>query len=194
MPHDGTVTSEEQAAGVQPTGRPNARMRQTIGDMVRSMAVVLAVVAVIVLFTLRPHPDPVKVVPTAPVVAVAAAAGAFPVSEPTNLPDGWRATSARWEPTQASGDAPVLHLGYVTPSEQYAQVTQSTASSDRYLAEQTDKALATGSKDIAGTVWQTYERKARRSLVHSSGGVQTIVSGSAPWEELAILAASLQPA
>jgi hypothetical protein len=179
---------------VQPTGRPNARMRRTIGDMVRSMAVVLAVVAVIVLFTLRPHPDPVKVVQTAPVVAVAVAAADFPVKAPANLPEGWRATSARWEPTEASGDAPVLHLGYVTPSEQYAQVTQSTASSDRYLAEQTDEALATGSKDIAGTVWQTYERKARRSLLRSTDGVQMIVSGSAPWEELAILAASLQAA
>lgn len=162
--------------------------------MVRSMAVVLAVVVVIVLFTWRPQPDPIKVVQTAPVVQMAAAQAAFPVAAPTNLPEGWRPTSARWEPTEASGDIPVLHLGYVTPSEQYAQVTQSTASSDRYLAEQTDKALATGTTDIAGTIWQTYERKARRSLVRSADGVQTIVSGSAPWEELAILAASLQPA
>jgi hypothetical protein len=161
--------------------------------MVRSMSVVLALVAVIVLVTMRPHPDPITVVDPAPVVALAAAQASFPVAAPTNLPEGWRPTSARWEPTTASGDVPVLHIGFVTPSEQYAQVTQSTASSDRYIAEQTDKALATGSKDIAGTVWQTWERKSRRSLVRSVDGVQTIVSGSAPWEELAILAASLQP-
>ena len=158
------------------------------------MAVVLAVVAVMVILTLRPHPDPIKEVQTAPVVQRAAAQASFPVNAPTNLPDGWIPTSARWEPTEASGDVPVLHLGYVTPSEQYAQVSQSTASSARYLAEQTDKALTTGSKDIAGSVWQTFERKTRRSLVRSVGGVQTIVSGSAPWEELAILAASLQRA
>jgi hypothetical protein len=190
------VTPEETApsSDVQPTGRPNARMRQTIGDMVRSMAVVLGVVAVIVLFTLRPQPDPVKVVDAAPVVALAAAQASFPIGVPTSLPEGWRSTSARWEPTEASGEAPVLHVGYVTPSDQYAQVTQSTASSDRYVAEQTGDGIATGNKDIGGTVWQTRERKATRSLVRSTGGVETIVSGSAPWEELAILAASLQPA
>ena len=164
-----------------------------MADMVRSMAVVLALVGVIVLVSTRPHPDAVKVVETAPVVAMAAAQAEFPVVAPQNLPDGWRATSARWEPTERSADAPVLHLGYVTPSEQYAQVSQSTATSPRYLAEQTGDGVSTGSKDIAGTVWNTWENGDRRSLVRAVGADETIVSGTAPWEELAILAASLQP-
>ena len=37
-------------------------MRQTVGDMVRSMGLVLALIAVILLVTLRPQPDAVKVV------------------------------------------------------------------------------------------------------------------------------------
>ncbi len=53
--------------------------------------------------------------------------------------------------------------------------------------------MSTGSKDIAGTVWDTWENGDRRSLVRAVGADETIVSGTAPWEELAILAASLQP-
>jgi hypothetical protein len=161
--------------------------------MVRSMAVVLAVVAILVIFAWRPHPEAVKVVDPAPVVARAAAQAPVPLGVPSSLPDGWRSTSARWEPTTASGSDPVLHIGYVTPSEQYAQVSQSAASGGRYLAEQTAKAVRKGQMTIAGTTWETWGGGDRRSLVRSSAGVTTIVSGSAPWEELAILAASLQP-
>ena len=160
--------------------------------MVLSMAVVLAVVAGIVLVTMRPHPDPVRVVDTAPVVAMAGAQADFPVTAPTNLPEGWRPTSARWEPTPESGDNPVLHIGYVTPSEQYAQVTQSRETSSSYVAEQTGHGIVTGHKDIGGTDWESWESNTRRSLLRNAEGVEIIVSGSAPWEELGILAASLQ--
>ena len=59
---------------VRPTGRSTGRMRQTVGDMIRSMAVVLAVVFVIVLLAWRPLPEAVKVVDTAPAIAEATAA------------------------------------------------------------------------------------------------------------------------
>jgi hypothetical protein len=167
-------------------------MRQSVGDMVRSMALVLGLVAVIVLLAWRPQPEAVKVVDPAPVIAMAEAGAGFPVAVPTSLPSDWRATSARWEPTPASGGEPVLHIGYVTPSEEYAQVAESTADSDAYLAEQTAKAVQEDDMTIADTTWQTWRGQGRRSLVRTAAGVVTIVSGSAPWEELAILAASLQ--
>ena len=171
---------------------PRPRLRQGLRDMVLSLAVVLAVVAGIVLVTLRPHPDPIRVVDAAPVVAMAVAQADFPVGAPTNLPEGWRPTSARWEPTAESGDQPVLHIGYVTPSDQYAQVTQSLETSTAYLAEQTGHGIVTGHKDIGGTDWESWESNTRRSLLRTVDGVEIIVSGSAPWEELGILAASLQ--
>jgi hypothetical protein len=190
MNEDVTVTS----ADVQPTGRPNKRMRQTVGDMVRSMAVVLAVVAAIWLLAWRPDPEPVKVVDTSQVVTLATMQAEFPVQAPAGLPTAWRATSARWEPTAESATVPVLHLGYVTPTDAYGQVTQSTARSDRYLGEQTAQGEPAGSVDIDGTTWQTYETGDRRSLVRDDGTVLTVVSGSAEWPELTALAASLRPA
>ncbi|MFM7597881.1 MAG: DUF4245 family protein, partial [Actinomycetota bacterium] len=47
---------------LRPTGRPNARLFQTVRDMVISLAVVLGVIVVVLLLTLRPQPDPVRVV------------------------------------------------------------------------------------------------------------------------------------
>lgn len=188
MAHDGRVDET-----VEQPARPNARMRQTMWDMVRSMAVVLVVVFAIVLLAWRPQPDPITVVDPAPVVAMAVAQADFPISAPSGLPAGWRATSARWEPTPASGDDPVLHMGYVTPADEYAQVSQSRDSSAPYLAEQTAKGIPTGSQDVTGRSWQRWEADGRRSLVLQSAGVTTVVSGSASWDELVALAAALRP-
>lgn len=188
MADDGVVTD------VRPTGRPNARMRQTIGDMVRSMLVVLAVVAVVLLVTWRPQPDPVRVVDTTPAVTAASAEAAFPVLVPSGLASGWRPTSARWEPTAKSGEEPVLHIGYVTPSDQYAQVSLSAATSEAYLLEQTDDGRPTGrTRTVAGQEWQEWEGVDRRSLLALSPQVSVVVSGGASWEELAALAGSLAP-
>lgn len=168
-------------------------MRQTVGDMIRSMAVVLAVVFVIVLLAWRPAPEAVKVVDPGPAIARAVGDGAFAVSAPTSLDDAWRVTSARWERTAESGDADVLHLGYVTPADAYAQVTQSTAGTERYLDEQTGSGEPAGEQVVDGEPWQRFASADRRSLVRTDGRSVTIVSGSADWDEIAALAASLAP-
>ena len=207
MAHDGPVT--ETAAGgadaapesrgpegapAAGSGRAHSRMRQTVWDMVRSMAVVLAVVAVIFILAWRPTPDPIRVVDPAPVIAQAVAQAEFEVLAPAGLDEGWRPTSARWEPTAESGDDLVLHVGYVTPTEEYAQVVQSTDTSAPFLAEQTTDGVATGSQDIAGTAWERWESEKRRSLVRTDAGSAVVVSGTASWEDLVALAASLAPA
>ena len=178
---------------VAPTGRPNARLRQTVWDMVRSMALVLGVVAVVVVLAWRPEPDPVKVVDPAPIVTVAVMQADFPVLLPQGLPEGWRPTSARWEPTEKSDGQPVLHIGYVTPSDEYAQVSQSTVDDLAYLGEQTADGVQTGSQAIGDVAWERWETDKRRSLVLRSDGRVLIVSGTGSWEELIALAQSLEP-
>lgn len=191
MDHDWPVTEPADSTDVRPTGRPNARMRQTLGDMIRSMALVLAVVFVIVLLAWRPAPEAVKTVETAPTIALAAREAAFPLQQPIGLTEQWRATSVRWEPTEESASEPVLHIGYVTPADAYAQVSQSTARSDQYLDEQTATGEPAGIVDIAGVAWERLESSDRRSLVRADGAVLTVVSGGAGWDELAVLAGSL---
>jgi len=189
MAHDVRVSSQD----VRPTGRPNARLRQTAGDMVRSLLVVLAVVAAIMLLSWRPQPEAVKVVDPMPALTVAGIEAGFTVRAPAALPEIWRATSARWEPTQYSAPDPVLHLGFVTPSGEYAQVSESTSSTDRYLAEQTADGTAAGEQAVSGVTWARWEGADRRSLVLASPDVLTVVSGTGSWDELATLAGSLQP-
>lgn len=189
MAHDGAVTTPD----VEPTGRRNPRMRQTIGDMVRSMALVLVVVGAILLVTWRPSPEAVKVIDVTSVLALAQSTATFPLSSPMGLADGWRPTSARFEPTEKSVPDPVLHIGYVTPADAYAQVSQSTNRTAAYSAEQTDSGRPVGSATIGSDTWEKWERGDRRSLVRSDAEVLTIVSGGAAWDELTVLAASLKP-
>jgi hypothetical protein len=189
MDHDWAVTPPD----VQPTGRRNARMRQTVGDMIRSMAVVLAAVVVIMLFAWRPNPEPITVVETAPVIVLAGQQAEFGLSAPGNLPAEWRPTSARWESTQESGGARVLHIGYVTPSGAYAQFSRSTASTASYLDEQTASGVPSGEAVIGPSTWERRETTDRRSLVLTNGDVVTVVSGTAPWDELEALAGTLVP-
>jgi len=82
----------------------------------------------------------------------------------------------------------------VTPSDQYGQVSQSRAASERYLVEQTSGGVPTGTRDVAGAVWQEWQADDRSSLVLIDSGVTTIVSGTGDWTEIESLARSLSPA
>jgi len=189
MAHDWPVATPD----VQPTGRPNARLRQTAWDMVRSMAVVLVIVFLIVLLAWRPEPEAVKVVETAPTVALAARAAEHPVTAPAGLPEGWRPTSVRWEPTEESRPERVLHIGYVTPADEYAQVSVAPVVAEAYLDEQTADGVPTGTQAVGEVTWERRETDDRRSLVLVDDEVATVVSGSAEWSELVALAGALEP-
>ena len=167
----------------RPTGRPNARLGQTIADMVRSMVVVLAVVGAILLVTWRPQPDPVREVDVAPVLALAQSQAAFPVLVPVGL-DGYRPTSARWEPTAASGQVPAWHVGYVTAQTQYVQLSQAATTEARFIDEQTGGAIPVGKVMIDGVAWEQQASQEGLALVRVADGVSTIVTGTVPLEEL----------
>lgn len=187
------MASPEDTALPQPTGRPTAHLRKTVMDMVRSMAVVLALVFVIVLLAWRPTPEVVTVIDPEPAITTAQQQADFPVAVPTDLAAEWRPTSARFEPTPESGDVPALHIGYVTPTDEYGQLSQSRAASERYLVEQTSGGVPTGTREVAGAVWQEWQADDRRSLVLIESGVTTIVSGTGDWTEIEFLAESLSP-
>lgn len=189
MPDDGVVSSTVP----RPTGRPNARLRQTVIDMVISLGVVLALVAGIMLITWRPSPEPVKVVDVAQMLTAARAQADFAVVVPIGV-EGLQATSVRWQPTDASGGLPVWHVGYVLDGDAYLQVSQSRAADAQFVAEQTAGGQATGTADIAGVTWEQRETADRRSLVRVDGSVTTIVSGTTDWERLVAVASALSAA
>jgi len=168
-------------------------------SMVLSLAVVVGIVCVLLLLVPR-----VNSVTQPPLDVGAAARGvstqlAFPLSVPTALPDGWRATSVR----TARSTAGVLmwHVGYQTPSEQktpseqYAAVQQGQDAPAEWIRSQTNRAPVTGRQLVAGQQWTRYARqdKLQNSLVLKHGRLTTVVTGTADFDELARLVESLRP-
>jgi hypothetical protein len=167
---------------LEPTGRATRSLRQTVGDMVRSLAVVFAVIGVLLLITWRPQPDPVTVVDIEPVAAVAVQQAEFEPQHITPVLEGYRPTSVRWEPTPTSDGEPVWFIGYVTPNDAYLQIAQSSAQSSAFVDEQTAGGIVRGEAVIDGVTWQEYETPDRRSLVHASDENVLIVSGTDSWD------------
>lgn len=170
------------------------RTRQTVRDLLISMAVVGLFVAFLYLIVWRPTPDPVRVVDVAGPASVAASAQAFEVVVPVGLPDGWRATSARFTP----GDDPQTGTwfnGYVDPDGQFVAVVQQDYDIDDFIADQTDDGTAEGSVVINGRSWTQYvsASSGERSLVNQSGEVTTVVTGTVSYEALAEFAGRLRP-
>lgn len=174
---------------LRPTGRSNARLRQTVRDMVLSLVVVLAAIAVIMLITWRPTPDPVRVIDPVPALSLARAQADYPVLYPADLDSAWRPTSARWEITPASQPDPAWHVGFVTPEDAYAQLGQSATDDPAYVADQVGSAEPAGEWEG----WLRYDSVDQRALVRVEGGVTVVVSGTAPWPTLQLMAARLSP-
>lgn len=172
-----------------PTGARNARMRQTVGDMVRSLAVVLGVIGLIMLLTWRPNPDPVREVDPLPQFSLASAQADFPVVVPDI--EGLRATSVRWEPTQYSREVPVWHVGYVTSGDEYLEITQSSASNEEFLENELIGIVGEGEKSISNENWLIFDGPDSRALVNVTPEVTTVVSGTVTLPELEAAVSSL---
>lgn len=173
----------------RPPGRP--RGRQTVGDMVRSLAVVMVFVGILVVFNVARQPDPVLRAVDYP----AALDGAqpqvdYPLAGPDPLPPGWRVTSAR---TGTDRAAVTWHLGIVTADDRYVAVEQTDGPRADLVARIAAGARAGRDVLVAGETWQRLAGgdPEPRALVRAADGVTTMVAGSGSWAELRTLAASL---
>lgn len=143
--------------------RPKRRGYETARDMVFSLGAVGICIAVIMGVTHRPARDPVHVVQTAPVIAQARAAVAWPVLDPGPRLSGWRATSARF--LRAGGGA--VSLGWVTPAKQWVALEQvgiptDTSQSRAWAAKVLKDAKSTGAHILGGDGRMSY-------LIHGTG-------------------------
>lgn len=175
------------------------RTHSTVTHMVIAMAVVLVPIALISWFFTR-LPEPlVNVVDPTPVVALARTEATFPVLAPTNLPQGWVATRARWTPEGAPllnrepAVANTWQLGYLTPQQMYIGLDQRDRLPDLLVGEVTRGGRAAGESSVAGVTWQRYTSADGRtnSLVRRDEQVATVVSGDLPYEALEAFAGTL---
>ncbi|MFF3623662.1 DUF4245 domain-containing protein [Streptomyces sp. NPDC002467] len=164
--------------------------KQTVWDMVRSLAVIGVVVAGIYVFV--PHDD--KADPTLTIdyrveTLTARRAAPYPVAAPVGLPEQWRATSVSYERKNADS----WHLGFLDPEQQYVAVEQSTDTSAKNLGRITQKAKATGqTQQVGDTAWERWDGEKYDALVRQDQGHVTVVTGTASFDQLGAMAASLE--
>ena len=143
--------------------RPKRRGYETARDMVFSLGAVGVCIAVIMGVTHRPARDPIRVVDTAPVIAMARSAVTWQVLDPAPKLVEWRATSARFEREPLAR----VSIGWVTPDEQWIAFEQVglPAGSNRaraWVRKVLDDAKNSGLHITGGDEQMTY-------LVHGTG-------------------------
>ena len=168
------------------------RSRQSAADMVRSLGLVLAIVAVVFFLAQPPSSDAkrIRVVDaSSDVQAFAAAAPGSAV--PRTAPAGWRSTVSSYDP-----DTGQLRVGWVTDQGGYAEYAATAHPAEGFLGDLTDHASLVGSVDVGGRSWQEYRQAKGFSLVRSYGPA-TVVLGTlrdtASLDELRALALRLAP-
>ena len=178
---------------------PPAR-QSTVGDMIRSLALLVIPLAVIaVIFTNLPDDHPVKEVDWKPVLATARKEAPYPVLAPTNLPDGWRATRVAWVPQgkpYLNGEASprnLWQLGFLTPDDAFIDLNQGDVQPQDMVDQQSRAGTPDGSSVVAGRTWQRLVSPdgRTRSLVLGSPDVTTVVTADLPYEALEAYASTL---
>ncbi|MEV6395202.1 DUF4245 domain-containing protein [Streptomyces sp. NPDC051907] len=166
------------------------RGRQTVRDMVLSMAVIGAVVAGVYMFI--PHDDkadPIKAVDYRVELLTARRAAPYPVAAPEGLAKGWKTTSV----TYSRAESNAWHLGFLDPDGQYVAIEQSTAAAGKYIAKVSHQAKNTGkTQAVGGETWQRWEGPKYDALVRDGKGSTTVVTGTASFERLAEMAGALK--
>jgi pimeloyl-ACP methyl ester carboxylesterase len=172
----------------------NKRGRETTGDMVRSLGLVLLAV-VAIWFLARPPESDVKALRVIdPVPAISAFTADVPGAVvPGTLPAQWRPTSSKVDRSPDS-----LRVGYVTPSGEYAEYAASTAPRAEYVPQATgEDTERLDPVQVAGGTWEQYaEDDGSLSLVRAYGPVTVVVGttrATAPLAELRTLVESLTP-
>jgi Protein of unknown function (DUF4245) len=163
-------------------------------DVVRSLVVLLAVIGAIALYQAAlsdDPPEPARAVDYAPTLNAARADARYPVLAPKRLPEGWRATSARYSP----GEEWAWHLGVLTSDEEYVGLEQAAIAADSLVDEAANGTEPTGETRIDGEVWQVRRDDSRgeTTLVRESEGVATLVTGTASQATLEDYVRGLRP-
>ncbi len=163
------------------------RGRESALDMVRSLGLILLIIIPVWFLAQPPASDvkPIRVVdPTADIRSFAQAAPGVPV--PGMLPAGWRATSSTLEPGS-------LRIGWVTPTEQYAEYAAGTGPDTVAL---TGRGNEVGTFVVAGVTWRQFaDGDGHTSLLRTAGGGTVVVGGvreTATLDELRVLAAAVR--
>lgn len=163
--------------------------------MIISMAVIVALT--LVLFALVPRgkgADPAAV-DVRPIATQVVAETGWPISTAQDLPEGWKATNARFTTLQHRR---TWHAGYLTADREYISIDQTKGATDRWLAARTRDGARDGAVRIDGQEWRRHRSTDGdgRALVLPSGEqrpLTTVVWGTVSYDELVAFVGRLEP-
>ncbi|MBO2463803.1 DUF4245 domain-containing protein [Actinomadura sp. LCR2-06] len=116
---------------------------------------------------------------------------------PEGLPPHWRPTSSRLSGLDTGGKQPVAwHLGFVTPKGEYAAFELSNEKAGQFVPRMATSSKPVGEQQVGGAAWTKYHRNDKKANTLARtlpDGVSLVVTGTASYEELAVLAGSLKP-
>ena len=165
-------------------------------SMIISMLVVMGFVVVWVAMVPRPNAESQPPIDVTSVAQQVRAQTHWPILQPQGLPEGWKATSARF--VSATGGLMTWHAGYQSPTGDYIALEQTQGATSEWVGAQTNRGHDEGTLQVAGVSWTKVDRKdkVQFSLVHRGSGpkdLTTIVTGTGTYDELAAFAATLRP-
>ncbi|MFC6934141.1 DUF4245 domain-containing protein [Actinomadura yumaensis] len=172
------------------------RLTTGLGGFTLAIAACLLIVAAIWAITPRGTKEVLPTVDYGSQLWAMSKDAPYTVHAPQGLAPGWRPTSSRLHGLEGGGQPVAWHLGFVTPADEYAALEQSNEPAAKYVPRMTNSKNAIGAQQVAGTTWAKYYRKDKKqnSLARTlPDGVSLVVTGTASFEELAVLAGSLKP-
>ncbi|MEV4253162.1 DUF4245 domain-containing protein [Spirillospora sp. NPDC049652] len=194
-PQDAAGTAS-QPRSVQVSPGIYKRLTTGLGGFASAIVACLLLVGVIFLITPRSNKELLPTVDYGSQAWALAHNGPYQAWGPQGLPAGWRATSARLTGLGEKGKPVQWHLGFLAPSGQYAALEESNEKAKEYVPRMTNSKNALGSRTVNGVTWDTYFRRDKKanSLARTlPDGVSIVVTGTASYDELAVLAAALKP-
>lgn len=197
---DGAVSTTDAAETAPAPAVQPPTSRRGLGSsrsMVISMMVVLAAVLAWVAMVPRVREVSQPAVDVTSVALHVRRETGWAISQP-QLPAGWKATNVRFTP--ADGGVRTWHAGYLSPDGQYISIDQTpvTGASQSWVSAVTSDGQAEGTLAAAGTTWRKLSSRdtVQRSLLSTASGVRpltTVLSGTAPYAQLAEFAEALKP-
>lgn len=160
--------------------------------LVRSIVVCVLLTALVVVLTPRRSDIPGPAVAYRGDAARLRAAAPFPTYAPGTLPGSWWPVASRLTGVH---DPPLAwHLAFVLPGGGQAALEQSDENSAAFASRMANVAAVSGHQRIDGVDWERRfrEDKDQRSLVRRAGPLTLVVTGTASWSDLTLLARSLR--
>ncbi|GAA2138101.1 DUF4245 domain-containing protein [Actinomadura napierensis] len=194
---EGAAASAGERGVVKVSPAVYKRLTTGLGGFTLAMGACLLLVLAIFVITPRDNKEVLPTVDYASQLWALRSDAPFTVYAPEGLPARWRPTSSRLHGLDTGGKQPVAwHLGFVTPDGEYAALEESNEKADAYVPRMTNSSKPIGTMLVGGESWAKYHRndKKANSLARPGpGGMSIVVTGTASYEELAVLAASLKP-